>query len=192
MNRLDVINFCVEIFNYNFYLEIGCNDNQTFDNVKIKNKIGVDPLCGGTIRSTSDQFFANNNDKFDLIFIDGDHTCRQVFRDIKSSLDVLSPNGTIIVHDCNPPDKEWESADNYRCGDGWKTFCYFRQDENIDSIVCDFDYGVGIIKKRKNKNIILLPVSDYTALTFDSLVTNRANWLQLSNFEEAKNWLIYG
>jgi hypothetical protein len=44
------------------YLEIGCFDNKAFDTIPppLKQKIGIDPLRGGTHRMTSDVFFSNN------------------------------------------------------------------------------------------------------------------------------------
>ncbi len=39
-------------------------------------------------------------------FIDGLHTEEQVDKDVENSLKHLSPNGTIMLHDCNPP-TEW-------------------------------------------------------------------------------------
>ena len=44
-------------------------------NIKISNKVGVDPISGGTLRMTSDNFFKNNETFFDLIFLDG-YFCR--------------------------------------------------------------------------------------------------------------------
>ena len=38
------------------------------DQIIIENKVGVDPVSGGTVRKTSDQFFKLNNDNFDCIF----------------------------------------------------------------------------------------------------------------------------
>ena len=54
-------------YNYTNYLEIGCDRDQLFSKVKIQNKIGVDPFSGGTVRKTSDKFFLENNEKFDIV-----------------------------------------------------------------------------------------------------------------------------
>ena len=66
--------YYLEIINlkkFNNYLEIGCDQDENFSQINIKNKIGVDPKSGGTHRMTSDTFFKNNKDKFDVIFLDG-------------------------------------------------------------------------------------------------------------------------
>ena len=43
--------------NYKSYLEIGCYNNELFNDINCQKKIGVDPFSGGTIRETSDVFF---------------------------------------------------------------------------------------------------------------------------------------
>ena len=78
--RWDLIEYLIKKNNYTNYLEIGCDQNQLFSKVIIDNKIGVDPVSGGNIRKTSDDFFKENNDKFDIVFIDGLHTYEQVKR----------------------------------------------------------------------------------------------------------------
>ena len=55
--RWDLIQFIIDKYEFNNYLEIGCDKDQSFSKIKIKNKVGVDPISGGTIRSTSDDFF---------------------------------------------------------------------------------------------------------------------------------------
>lgn len=47
----------------------------------------------------SDKFFKQNINKFDLIFIDGDHSYKQSKKDLENSLKYLSDGGMIIMHD---------------------------------------------------------------------------------------------
>ncbi|GEM_PF-2771151 len=47
----------------------------------------------------SDDFFRQNSEKFDLIFIDADHGYDSVKSDYDHALRALSPNGYIIFHD---------------------------------------------------------------------------------------------
>lgn len=53
----------------------------------------------GYVREFSDDFFARNTQKFDLILIDGDHSYAACDKDIKNSKKALSPGGVIVVHD---------------------------------------------------------------------------------------------
>ena len=100
--RWDLINYIIKQKNYSEYLEIGCDQDQLFGKIDIDYKIGVDPEVGGNFRGTSDNFFKQNSDFFDCIFIDGLHKYDQVKRDILNSLDHLSQNGIIMLHDCLP------------------------------------------------------------------------------------------
>jgi len=55
--RWDLIQFLINKYDYSTYLEIGCDKDQSFSKIKISHKVGVDPISGGTIRKTSDEFF---------------------------------------------------------------------------------------------------------------------------------------
>ena len=88
--------------NYNYYLEIGCFKDDVFSNIIINNKVGVDPISGGNVRSTSDVFFKNNKKNFDIIFIDGLHHYKQVKKDIENSLLFLNEHGIVVLHDTLP------------------------------------------------------------------------------------------
>ena len=48
--RWDLIEYLINKNNYSDYLEIGCDKDQLFSKIKIKNKIGVDPVSGGNVR----------------------------------------------------------------------------------------------------------------------------------------------
>ena len=67
------INNVIKIKKYQNYLEIGCFENENFDKINIDSKTGVDPVSGGTVRDTSDNFFLKNQISYDIIFIDGLH-----------------------------------------------------------------------------------------------------------------------
>ena len=45
-------------------MEIGCDRNQSFSNIKIEKRVGVDPVEGGTHKMTSDEFFNENKFSF--------------------------------------------------------------------------------------------------------------------------------
>ena len=128
--RWDLIEYLIKKYNYTNYLEIGCDRDQLFSKVKIQNKIGVDPFSGGTVRKTSDKFFLENNEKFDIVFIDGLHIYSQVKKDILNSVQCLKPNGIVLVHDCMPDSVGKQAVPRYKMqwnGDVWKAIVDLRQ-----------------------------------------------------------------
>ena len=157
--RWDLIEYLIKKNNYTNYLEIGCDQNQLFSKVIIDNKIGVDPVSGGNIRKTSDEFFKENNNKFDIVFIDGLHTYEQVKKDILNSIDFLNQNGIILVHDCMPDSLGKQAVPRYKMqwnGDVWKAIIDLRQKEDLDIYTCEMDQGIGIITKKKNSSLLSL------------------------------------
>lgn len=186
MKRWDIINHFIRRNNYRTYLEIGCQKDVAFRRIEIENKIGVDPERGGTHRMTSDEFFSQNEDTFDIIFIDGLHHDDQVEKDILNALEVLNEGGTIICHDCNPTSdlmqrvpresKEWT-------GNGWKAWIRLRMSrEDLVMRVVDTDYGCGIIQRGKQK--LLEMKCGPCASKYASFAINKDTWLPLISIED--------
>jgi hypothetical protein len=94
----DMFNRVISQRGYTRYLEIGVSNGGTFYNIECQVKHGVDPNNKDMLYPiTSDEFFENCNQTYDIVFIDGDHECNQVLRDIDNSIKHLSPNGIIFV-----------------------------------------------------------------------------------------------
>jgi len=51
------------------------------------------------IKDSSNNFFENNSENFDLIFVDGDHSSNQVKLDIENSWKILNKGGYLILDD---------------------------------------------------------------------------------------------
>ena len=188
--RYDIINKIIIKRNYTSYLEISCFKDETFNQINIKKKIGVDPVSGGNLRMTSDQFFNDNKDKFDLIFIDGLHVYEQVIKDIFNSIKVLKENGIILVHDCLPR-KLWyqtptRMSDTWN-GDVWKAIVECRTLENIDTYTCLADEGIGVIKLQKNNNPLNLKLSNFKNLKYKEYYTNRESLMNIISVEKLIN-----
>ena len=158
-----------------------------FNQIKCDKKIGVDPVSGGNIRKTSDNFFLENKEKFDLIFIDGLHHYGQVKKDIANSLDCLNDGGIILMHDCMPRDYYYQAVP--RCqyewnGDTWKAFLEFRSKQNVDSYCCYADQGIGVILKRKNTNKLELDIKNYKKFSFNDYAKNYQKYLNLIEYND--------
>ena len=188
--RYDIINKIIIKKNYTSYLEIGCFKDETFNQINIKKKIGVDPVSGGNLRMTSDKFFIENKEKFDLIFIDGLHVYEQVIKDIFNSIKVLKENGIILVHDCLPR-KLWyqtptRMSDTWN-GDVWKAIVECRTLENIDTYTCLADEGIGVIKVQKNNNLLNINLSNFKNLKYKEYYTNRESLMNIISVEKLIN-----
>ena len=151
--RWDLIKYLHEKYKFNTYLEIGCDKDQLFSRINIKKKFGVDPFSGGNIRKTSDDFFKDNKETFDLVFIDGLHEYSQVKKDILNSLKFLNKDGLILVHDCLPESMSKQAVPRYRMiwnGDVWKAIVDLRQNKNINIRASSMAINDKMLEKLKN------------------------------------------
>jgi hypothetical protein len=169
--RYDIINHLIRKNGFGKYLEIGVrNPNDCFNKILCDTKHSLDPCievdADVNYKLTSDTFFdlldgGNLNLPFDytwdVIFIDGLHISNQVDMDISNSLNHLSENGVIVLHDCNPPllsharedfhDISTPAGGNWN-GTVWKAFYKYRSTrEDLEMATINTDWGVGIIKK---------------------------------------------
>ena len=105
-SRCDVLNHIISALVHSSYLEIGVETGITFKNITIENKLGVDPdpsyKSDEIILKTSDDFFKENKNTFDIIFIDGMHQLEYVYNDFFNSINVLTKNGSIVIDDVLP------------------------------------------------------------------------------------------
>jgi hypothetical protein len=190
--RWDLINRILDKNNYSSYLEIGCDDDYVFSKIKIKNKIGVDPHSGGNFRGTSDQFFKQNQKKFDCVFIDGLHEFDQVNKDISNSLNCLTENGTIFLHDTLPKNLGQQAVPRYQLvwnGDVWKSIVKFRCRPDLDIITCKIDHGVSIIRKKKNNKLLALHCKNFKRLKFKDFYYHHKNYMRILDYKETFRYL---
>ena len=184
--RWDLIEYLINKYKFSDYLEIGCDQDQLFSKVRIKNKTGVDPINGGNIRKTSDNFFRENKNKFDIIFIDGLHTYNQVKKDILNSINCLKDDGIVLVHDCMPDSLSKQAVPRYRMswnGDVWKAIVDLRQHENLEIYTCKIDQGIGVIKKKRNSSILKIE-KNIKDLKFKDYYKNYEKYLRVVDLDE--------
>jgi SAM-dependent methyltransferase len=185
MLRTDIINLLIKKINAKKYLEIGISDGENFSKINCDYKVGVDPepISPATIHLASDDFFKQNQEKFDVIFVDGLHHADQVYRDIINSLDALNDGGYIICHDMNPILEEHQTIP-YKGGiwngDCWKAFLMLRiERDDLEMYTVDSDCGCGIITKGSQELLNL----NYP-MTYHYLDQNRKELLNLISPEE--------
>lgn len=190
MNRAGILNSLIHKIGAKHYLEIGSFNGETFDQILCLNRVSVDPQnpqpkSGGIHHNTdSDDFFQNNVESFDVIFIDGLHHADQVYKDIENSLNFLNEGGVIVCHDMNPIDEKHQripfSGGTWN-GDCWKALVNIRKNyPDLHVSTVDTDHGCSIITRILPANPIM--VSD--DLTYENLDKNRKSWLNLIDVQQ--------
>jgi predicted O-methyltransferase YrrM len=190
-NRIAVLNQLISLFKPSNYLEIGCDNNYSFNSVPISKKIGVDPSKGGNFRDTSDNFFIQNQDSFDLIFIDGLHEYPQVRKDVVNSINHSNTDSWIVLHNVFPRNHLEEhtpcKTSGPWTGDVWKIGFELMSVRDIEFKIVMVDFGVLVIRKIKG-DIQIAPIAEQLInADFSYFYSNRQN-LPLVNWNEFVSW----
>ena len=188
MERYDIINDIIKTKGFSKYLEIGVrNPDDCYNKINCNTKHSVDPGYENEknnvdFKFTSDDFFnrlecglleLENNYKWDVIFIDGLHISNQVEKDVLNSLNHLSEDGFILLHDCNPflYEYNYERVIEDYWGQGWngtvwKVIYNLRATRNdLQIVTVNTDWGVGVIKRGKSTPIEFdNPFYEYNAM----------------------------
>lgn len=156
-DRVALCNHLIAARRLNSYLEIGCRNKADMNDRILARRVSSvdpDPAARAEYCMTSDDYFNNHDERFDLIFIDGLHIGEQVKRDISNSLRALNPGGFILLHDMNPPTELHAREENEVNGSfpawngtSWEGFAWHRKySPQLEMYVVDADWGVGVVR----------------------------------------------
>lgn len=179
MNHTELLQQLINEHSYKSYLEIGYGQGVNFNAIEVDKKVAVDPnmnfegfIEGCTyIHETSDTYFGSldGRTKFDIAFIDGEHSADQVERDIINAWQHLKKGGALVIHDVWPDKEEmtrvpretkiW-TGDVFRA---WAGLLEAYPDLKTDLI--KDDYGIGVVYF--DKDIKIEPGFTKHDLTFD-------------------------
>lgn len=177
--RYDLINAYIKARGYKSFLEIGTDRGLAFRAVDCAYKVSVDPNpeAKATFTLTSDQFFAINVKRFDVVFVDGFHEFHQAERDVLNALKILNYGGVVIMHDCAPDSEEcarhldeYEEPKGAWCGDVWKAFVKLRAELPYLSYVWRKDWGCGVFDTTKHEEKEKPLPEDLESLSFKDFV----------------------
>ena len=205
--RVAIVQAELDRFTRPRYLEIGVDTGVLFLHLRAAWKVGVDPSPGvlawkrwvhpftllraELIAATSDAYFAGlaPGERFDVVFVDGDHAYLQSLRDIENALDRLGPGGVILVHDCNPQSPaaasptSGDGAGEPWCGEVWKAIARLRATRaDLDVHTLDADFGVGVVRRRvagAEGAALELDPATIEAMGYEDLEANRGELLGL-------------
>mgnify|MGYP001178550288 CR=1 FL=1 len=199
-DKAQVINGLIGANDYKEYLEIGgqpWSERSTFAKIVCERKDSVNPghedgrdekhkgqfedkMSPGNnhYHLYSDEFFKEACDKkYDIVFIDGFHEHSQVYRDIENSLNNLTDNGIIVLHDMIPLTRDLETSP-FRTGDCWRGFADFRKREDLQMHVLVPPWGsedsLGFIKKGSQ-----VPFEKEIEYNYDFLLDNIEDLMSL-------------
>lgn len=152
------------------YLELGVRDGSTFMPVSqyCKKAIGVDafnalphvlqPNMEFHTMLTDDYFLTlDPSVKFDVVFIDADHSHEQSLKDFMNVKDRLIEDGFIFFHDTYPYDVSMLQP--LACNDCYKTALYIKEHfiDEFEVLTLPINPGVTMVKKmNRNKQLIWL------------------------------------
>ena len=183
-SRFDVINFLIEKYNYKSYLEVGLQYGVAWNEVKCEHKVGVEPIHAHEdpriLKLYSNDFFAQNRETFDIIFIDGDHVYEQVIVDIRNAKKVLNPGGSIVMHDCRPLNEEY-GTNPYLNGTVWRAICEIRSENGWSVCTLNDDHGVGVLREGNME-----PMNIGPHISYQEFESKREAILNLKSVEDFK------
>ena len=150
--RTDLLNFLIKKHGLKSYCELGTQVRAiNFDKIECEDKfcVDIDPNAKADFTGSTDDFFKQLNRNYDLYLIDASHIAEDVKRDFENALKVLSPNGFIVLHDCNPLKEEHTIVPRPTKTGHWNGDVYrFASTLSVNDGFCtiDIDNGVGIFQ----------------------------------------------
>jgi hypothetical protein len=165
MRKYEIVNTLIAKNRYRRYLEIGTPlAGFRFSRIDRTNLSLCHRLmyrCPASFQDGAEITFRSQDDRisqlinpamsYDLIFIDAHHTLECSLRDLQAALDMLSPEGAIVAHDCCPTRKS--AATPWFHPGSWTgvTYCayidFVLSHPDLDYYTVDSDFGCGVIKR---------------------------------------------
>lgn len=150
----NIINKYISENEFKSYLEIGYQTGINFNKIQCDHKEAVDPNLKVAVhdcyKMTSDEFFDQNENEYDCIFIDGLHHADQVRKDLSNASLCLAEGGVIILHDSLPQSEEMQRVPREQkvwTGDVWRAVVGLKEEYPWVKVgTYRSDWGLTIIK----------------------------------------------
>nr|WP_265594328.1 glycosyl transferase family 90 [Haloferula sp. BvORR071] len=193
------------------FLLFGLGEGSLFDRVKCSRKVSVDPVDTlsselaasyegeseslrrkPTYRMSAGDFFAQNDDGFDIIVArhpkDGDELRSILYGGLKA----LNRGGTLVCGEirAEKPGLESELTGEAEIDSRWKEWIKFRAAHpELRMFVIDTAGGIGVILRNAPAGPVLPPLPD-TELTWANYIRHRKEWLDLLSPLAAKRLYV--
>lgn len=154
MNRVELIESLLARSKRKRYCEIGTGSFATYDAIEARHKQGVDPFPSRAVTDdifvgTSDEFFAQNDKQFDVVFVDGLHYADQCLKDIHSA---VACSRWVVVHDVNPENEAQTIIPRGKqvqwCGSVFRAWAGILQRTIYAKTYLD-DWGLGVLDSER-------------------------------------------
>ena len=161
-HRKEIISHWARSIKATKYLELGLHDiNEVFNHIpcSIKHSVDINDQFADYTMSTDDFFYnlksrklnLDKDYKWDVIFIDANHLANFVKNDLINSLNHLSEDGIIFLHDVLPPNYKMQ-LEYGGCQTAWKIIPYILK-YHPELHICTTDEaggGLGFVFKNKS------------------------------------------
>jgi len=161
VGHIEIILQMVRLTGCKKYLELGIWDGFNISKIKSFSEycVGVDIEDRRKYHNfvfehmNTDDFFSENVDTFDIIFIDADHNFESVKKDFINSLNILNKHGIIFLHDTDPISGKY--IEPRFCGDSYKMIDWLNDNYpelNVLTIPVT-EAGLTIINRKINRRV---------------------------------------
>ena len=143
------------------YLELGLREGKTFKKLSklIPNCVGVDLSprnlndYNRILTMSTNDFFSQNKETFDIIFIDADHKFESVKTDLLNAIKILNYDGMIFLHDTDP-EADFLLQPRY-CNDSYRILKYIYEElpELTQITLPVTEAGLTIVKRKGDSRV---------------------------------------
>ena len=174
LETCEIINYIKDILNLS-YLELGVKNNSNFNVIKCKEKFSVDINGKALFNGTTDDFFLQNKNRYDIIFIDANHDYEYVLKDLNNSLEIA--NKWIILHDMIPPSIKYTNQN--KCSDSYKLLYRIMNETDMKVYSLDNNFGLTFVKMPGKK----ISYNDDQRISYEKFVEYIQTKKLYSNYE---------
>ena len=125
------------------YLELGVWNGRNHSKILCRDKSSVDVGWNPTFKMTTDEFFAQNKEKWDIVFVDADHNLEGGLKDYNNSTKICSK--FIIMHDLYPDNPQQATETGNYAGNVWRLLYHIISRKiHLEHYVLNGDVGMTV------------------------------------------------
>lgn len=162
----EVLAVLFRAMNYRSYLELGVGDGSMVRKIHplaaltVAVDVRLTALPAGVrgYEMTTQEFFASRErpSSFDMIFVDADHAHQSVRSDLWNSLAILSPEGTVALHDTDPSEHRFLHPTH--CNDAYRIVDDLAARDDLTAVTLPVGHeGLTLVRPRRARRVLRFP-----------------------------------